>query len=328
MEMPEIICLGELLIDMVSSQLDAKLSESPGFVRAPGGAPANVAVGISRLGGASGFIGSVGCDHFGMFLQECLAKENVDVTSLLRTEKARTTLAFIAVRSDQAKEIVFYRHPGADMMLEPSQIDEHYIRNARCFHFGSISLINEPARSATLKAIEFARKYNLLISYDPNYRPDIWDSPDTARERIRSVMGMVDIIKISEEEWEFVTGTADFHQGAQDLFKSGIKLVVISRGEKGAWFAIPGFEKDVPGYTVEVVETTGAGDAFVASLLVQMVEILRNVNDLSKIESETIVAFIQKANAAGALACTKPGAIPALPTGDEVDVFIKNLAGK
>ena len=320
--MPQIICLGELLIDMVSMKANVTLAEAPGFVRAPGGAPANVAVGIARLGGSSGFIGCVGDDHFGVFLRDCLQKENVEISHLHYTSDARTTLAFIAVRSDQAKEIVFYRHPGADMMLSPDTIDHHYFKHARCFHFGSISMKDEPSRTATLKALRIARDCGLMISYDPNYRPDIWDSATTAQERIQSVFDKVDIIKISEEEWNFVTGTHDFTAGAEMFFSKGVKLVLVSRGENGSWFSCAGHEGHVPAFRVRVIETTGAGDAFMAALLLKLQKIVTAPEDLRSIEPGTLASFVRWANAAGALACTKPGAIPALPYADEVERFL------
>ncbi len=320
--MPDIVCLGELLIDMVASKEGATLEETPGFLRAPGGAPANVAVGISRLGKSSGFIGCVGADHFGRFLRHCLEQEKVDTTYLTESRKARTTLAFIAVRPDQAKEIVFYRHPGADMFLSPDDISEEYISTARIFHFGSISLIDEKPRAATLEALEFARRHNLFVSYDPNYRKDLWSSKELARQQIRSVIDKVDMVKISEEEWELVTGTPDLEQGAATLFKEGVGLVVVSRGERGAYFATPKGGRYVNGYRVQVVETTGAGDAFVAALLVRLLEHLEQGRRPAELSHDELFSIVRNANAAGALACTKPGAIPALPTQQEMDAFL------
>ncbi|MCD6385323.1 hypothetical protein J7M23_06055 [Candidatus Sumerlaeota bacterium] len=321
--MVEVICLGELLIDMISTDVDASLEESSGYVRAPGGAPANVAVGISRLGRRSGFIGCVGNDHFGRFLFNCLKGESVDVSHLVLTERARTTLAFTALRTDQAKEIIFYRNPGADMFLSPEHIEEDYLRQASIFHFGSISLIDPMPERATLKSIEIARKNGLYISYDPNYRPTLWESPEKAREKIWSVMDRVDVAKISEEEWEFVTGTKDLDRGVEMIFKKGVKLVVVSQGENGAYYATPRFSGQVPGYKVAVVETLGAGDAFVSALLVRLLEAKYDGEQIESLTEERVRAIVKWANAAGALACTKYGAIPALPRREDVEKLIQ-----
>ncbi|MCD6386543.1 carbohydrate kinase [Candidatus Sumerlaeota bacterium] len=322
--MAEIICLGELLIDMVSSKVDVSLEESPGFIRAPGGAPANVAVGISRLGRKSGFIGCVGNDHFGRFLKRLLEDEGVETSNLHLIDKARTTLVFVGVHSDQKKEMVFYRHPGADMFLAPEQIKEDYLKQAKIFHFGSISLIDELPGSATLKALTIARQGGLMVSYDPNYRPDLWRSPEEARERIWSVMEQVDVVKISEEEWELVTGVKNFSDGAKSILRQGVKLVVVSCGEKGAYFTTQKHSDFVSGFKVKVAETTGAGDAFVAALLVRLLRAFEGGKDISDLSFDELRGIIRWANAAGALACTKTGAIPALPSLSDVEKFIKS----
>ena len=170
--MPKALCIGELLIDFVSTTPDVTLAEAPGFVKAPGGAPANVAVGLAKLGVDAGFIGKVGADPFGDFLTETLQQNNVDTTYLIAGETSRTTLAFVATRSDGMKDITFYRHPGADIQLSPNEIDADYIHSAELFHYGSVSLSHSPTREATLKAIQCAKSAGAFISYDPNLRVD------------------------------------------------------------------------------------------------------------------------------------------------------------
>ena len=168
--MPKALCIGELLIDFVSTTPDVTLAEAPGFVKAPGGAPANVAVGLAKLGIDAGFIGKVGADAFGDFLRETLQQNSVDTAYLIAGETSRTTLAFVATRSDGMKDITFYRHPGADIQLSPDDIDTDYVQSAELFHYGSVSLSHSPSREATLQTIQAAKASGAMLSYDPNLR--------------------------------------------------------------------------------------------------------------------------------------------------------------
>ena len=321
--MPDVICLGELLIDLVSTQEDASLAESPGFVKAPGGAPANVAVAVARMGASAGFIGKVGNDPFGEFLKSVIAAEGVDCSYLAFSDVARTTLAFIGVRSDGSKDIAFYRNPGADMMLCPGDIDDEYIRGANAFHFGSISMIDPDPKAATEKAAKLARDNGALVSYDPNYRPALWDTEAHAREEMLHGFELADVAKVSEEEWEFVTGTTDFAAGATKILDKGVKLVVVSRGENGCYYTNGHASGELAGLKVKVAETIGAGDGFVGAMLVELLAAGVAVESLSQDE---LVRILRLANAAGALTCTQVGAIPALPTRAEVEAFLQTIA--
>ena len=323
--MPDVICLGELLIDFVSTHEDASLADSPGFVKAPGGAPANVAVALVRMGVSAGFIGKVGSDPFGHYLKSVLEAEGVDCRHLAFSEEARTTLAFIGVRSDGAKDIAFYRNPGADMMLNPDDVVPGYIRSAKAFHFGSISMIDEGPRSATIACGELAREKGLLVSYDPNFRPPLWDTEAHAREEIWRGFGMADVAKVSEEEWEFVTGAGDLEGGAKKILDRGVKLVVVSRGENGCYFTNGRHAGEVPGYHVQVAETIGAGDGFVGAMLTGLLEALSVGATLDSLSKQDLVRLLRTANAAGALTCTKVGAIPALPEREEVEAFLREV---
>ncbi|MFA4029666.1 MAG: hypothetical protein GDYSWBUE_000959 [Candidatus Fervidibacterota bacterium] len=315
--MPDAITLGELLIDFVSTTIDVPLGDCPAFVKAPGGAPANVAVGLSKLGVNTGFIGKVGDDPFGHFLVRVLSCEGVDTTHLKLDKAARTTLAFVANRSDGRKEISFYRNPGADQMLTPNDIDSEYLCSAKLFHFGSVSLSHSPSREATLYAAELAKKTGLLISYDPNWRPPLWDDHDEARRVIWHAMQYADIVKLAEEEWEFVTGTQSLEEGARGILDAGAKLIVVTMGEKGAWFTNGSISRAVEPFEVDVVDPLGAGDGFVAALLAQLVG-----RRLEEISSDEFYDMVRIANAAGALTCTRMGVIPALPTKDELNSFL------
>ncbi len=316
--MPKALCIGELLIDFVSTTPDVTLAEAPGFVKAPGGAPANVAVGLAKLGVDAGFIGKVGADPFGDFLTDTLQQNNVDTTYLIAGDASRTTLAFVATRSDGMKDITFYRHPGADIQLSPDEIDADYIQSAELFHYGSVSLSHSPTREATLKAIQCAKSAGAFISYDPNLRLMLWDNADDAKHWIWEVMPYADVVKISEEEWEFVTGDVELTSGIEQILGLGVKLLVVTLGERGCYYTNGSAEGSVDGFTVEVTDTLGAGDAFVAAMLTQLIP----HKDLVSLEKDQVDAIMQYANAAGALATQKVGVIPALPTHSDVEQFL------
>ena len=316
--MPKALCIGELLIDFVSTTPDVTLAEAPGFVKAPGGAPANVAVGLAKLGIDAGFIGKVGEDAFGDFLSETLQQNSVDTTYLVAGEASRTTLAFVATRSDGMKDITFYRHPGADIQLSPDEIDTGYVQSAEVFHYGSVSLSHSPSREATLHAIQSAKAGGAMLSYDPNLRLPLWDNANDAKHWIWEVMPHADVVKISEEEWEFVTGNAELKGGIERILGLDVKLLVITLGERGCYYTNGTADGYVEGYAVEVVDTLGAGDAFVAAMLMQLMK----HEDIRSLNTSRLDAIMRYANAAGALATQKVGVIPALPTPSEIEQFL------
>ncbi|MCG9129812.1 hypothetical protein JT359_19655 [Candidatus Poribacteria bacterium] len=317
--MPKALCIGELLIDFVSTTPDVTLAEAPGFVKAPGGAPANVAVGLSKLGIETGFIGKVGADPFGDFLIETLQQTHVDTEYLISGEDCRTTLAFVATRSDGMKDITFYRHPGADIQLSPDEIDLAYIRSTELFHYGSVSLSHSPTREATLTAIQAAKSVGAFISYDPNLRLMLWDNADDAKHWIWEVMPYADVVKISEEEWEFVTGDVELSSGIEKILELGVKLLVITLGERGCYYTNGKADGYVDGYNVEVVDTLGAGDAFVAAMLSKLMK----YTNLSSIPKDQLETIMQYSNAAGAIATQKVGVIPSLPTHEDIVNFLQ-----
>ena len=317
--MPKALCIGELLIDFVSTTPDVTLAAAPGFVKAPGGAPANVAVGLAKLGIDAGFIGKVGADAFGDFLRETLAQNRVNTDSLIADATARTTLAFVATRSDGMKDITFYRHPGADIRLSPDELDTDAIQSAALFHYGSVSLSHSPSREATLEAIKAAKTGGALLSYDANLRLMLWDDADDAKRWIWEVMPYADVVKISEEEWEFIMGDVSFATGAKRILEQqGASLVVITLGEKGCYYTNGSAEGAVDGFAAKVVDTLGAGDAFVAAMLSQLLQ----HENLHSLDTSQLNAIMRYANAAGALATQKVGVIPALPTAAEIEAFL------
>ena len=311
-----VVCFGEMLIDFVPMESGVSLAEASGFKKAPGGAPANVAVGISRLGGSAAFIGKVGDDEFGHMLADILKQNNVDNSGMRFDSQARTALAFVTLRADGEREFMFFRNPSADMLLREAELDVDLIKKASIFHYGSISLIDEPCRSAHLAAMDIARKSGCILSYDPNLRLPLWPSAEAARKGIMSIWNQADIIKISEEEITFLTEGADPYDDnvvLEKFFHPKIKLLLVTEGAGGCRYYTKEFKGKVTGVEVDCVDATGAGDAFVGGVL----NSLASDPDLYKDEKK-LREVLLFANACGALTVTQKGAIPALPTKEAV----------
>lgn len=319
--MATVLTLGELLIDFISTETGVSLIQAPAFQKAPGGAPANVAVGLARLGLASGFLGKVGDDDFGHFLAQTLEENGVETAGLRFSQEARTMLAFVSVEPDGERHFMFYRHPSADMLLRPDEIDPDYVRAARILHCGSISLISEPSRSATLHAIETAREAGRLISYDPNLRLNLWPDAAAARAGIMHLWPLAHVIKVSGDELAFLSGTEDAAAAVEKLWHPELRLLVVTGGPRGCHYATATARGHVPTYDVDVVDTTGAGDGFVAGLLAGLLE-----NDQAWDDAGALEEVLRLANAVGALTTTHRGAIPALPTRDQVSALMQEHA--
>jgi fructokinase len=316
---PDIICLGEALIDMVAQNI-GDLAHALGFDKAPGGAPANVAAGIGILGGNVGFIGKVGNDPWGACLEETLHGCNVDVSRLVRTDEEFTRLAFVALKENGGHDFLFHGRRGADELLAPEDLSQEYIADASIFHFGSITTIHDPARLATYEAVKFARDAGLVVSYDPNLRPALWPDLDRARNQMTLAMELVDFVKVSGEELEFLTGTRDLEVGAKALYDLGPDLITVTLGEEGCFFYHANASGNVPGFKVEVEDTVGCGDAFVAGMLLLLNE---SESDLADLTGEDLTSIGRFANAAAAITATGSGAIPALPARGEVEELLE-----
>lgn len=314
------VCLGEALIDMVAQQKGVTVAEAKGFSPAPGGAPANVAVGVAKLGVRSAFLGKVGADPFGYLLRDTLHGHGVDVGGMRFDPNARTALAFVSLTKEGVPDFIFYRHPSADMLYEPGDVDTHRVRLAKIFHFGSISLLDEPVRSATLLAVQMARESGALLSYDPNMRPALWRSADEGREWMETGLRYADVVKLNETELEFLTGATNPEVGAAHLFVRfpQLQLVAVTLGEQGCYYATPGQSGAIAGIPVKVVETVGCGDAFVAGMLVQLRKRAKGRDGIRTLSEADLQRVFLYANAAGAITATRAGAIPALPTDAEV----------
>lgn len=317
----DLISLGELLIDMVPAETGKHLVEVSAFTPKPGGAPANVAVAAARLGTSAAFIGKVGQDFFGEFLRDLLVREHVDARGLRFDPDARTTLAFIA-QPDENNEYIFYRNPGADQRLRPDELDRDMLAQTRALHFGSLSLSDEPSRSATLEAIRQVKQHNALISFDVTWRPSLWRSREDALAQITAVLPDVDLLKMNESELEFLTGETDVEKGTTQLMTRGPQVIVVTLGAQGSYFKSAQKSGYAAGFKVDAIDSTGCGDAFMGALLTRLIQ-----HGTQNLDAD-LQGALQYANAAGAITSTRKGAIPALPTPEQVRDFLNKVGPK
>ena len=314
--MPELVTIGEALIDLTQTREDA--AQIRHYAAFPGGAPANVAGGAARLGAKAAFIGKVGRDAFGASIRQTFVRNQVDVTGLYESQRELTTLAVVSVDGSGERSFAFYRNTGADTQLsreEAVQALEAYEERPVFLHFGSVSLTAEPARSATLGAAQRARELGILLSYDPNYRANLWPDQETAVERMKEPLALCHVLKLAEEELELLAGTSDLEGGTLALYQScHIPLIVVTLGAGGSFYRLGKTAGQVAGQTVQVADTNGAGDTFLGALLSRLA-LSGGLEGLTPAGLEEALDF---ANRAAALTCTRPGAIPAMPTLDEV----------
>lgn len=314
--MTDITCLGEVLIDFTP----AGVSEAGMalFERNPGGAPANVAVAAVRLGRSAAFVGKVGEDMHGAFLAETLAREGVDITGLSRDADSFTTLAFVTLAPGGERAFSFARKPGADTRLTAEELPD--LTQTGILHFGSLSMTDEPARTATREAVRRARAAGAIVSYDPNDRPLLWPSRAVAGEIMRAVVPEVDVMKISDEETALLTGRADPEEAARALLAQGVGCVVVTLGGAGALVAVREGVRQVQGFPAQVVDTTGAGDSFWGGFLTRLSESGKRPAALTLDEA---CEFARFGNAVAALCVGARGAIPALPRREAVEALLR-----
>ena len=310
--MIDITAVGEILIDLTQSGVNEV--GIPVFAANPGGAPANLAVAAARLGASTAFIGKVGTDSFGTFLRNTLTENKVDVSGMVTDPHNRTTLAVVALDKFGERTFSFYRDPSADVNLFAEEISEDQLKNTKFLHFGSVSLTTDPARSATLYAAETAKKHGAIISYDPNYRASLWSDEATAIERMLEPLGLVDVLKVSDEELPLLTGTTDLEAGSKILADKGIRLVLVTLGANGAFYRFGGQTGHVPGVKVKVGDTNGAGDTFFGATLAQLAKFDR----LDDITTDALEQIISVSNKAASITTSRHGAIPAMPSFEEV----------
>lgn len=312
----DVIALGELLIDFpMYGQSDQGNNL---FEACPGGAPCNVLALLNKMGKKTAFIGKVGQDQFGTLLKETITEAGIDASGLVIDPEVNTTLAFVHTFPDGDREFSFYRNPGADMMLRPEEVNTELIAQTKIFHFGTLSMTHDTVREATKKALAAAKENGCLISFDPNLRPPLWSSLDLAKEQMEYGFAQCDILKISDNEIQFVSGKEDYDEGIAYLQeKYHIPLILLTMGKEGSRAYYKGMRVERPGFTVKAIETTGAGDTFCGSSLNYIVE--HGFNDLTEDQLGELLTF---ANAAAALVTTKKGAIRSMPERTEVETLI------
>lgn len=312
--MMDVVALGETLIDFTPSGTNAQGMEL--FARNPGGAPANVLAMNAKLGGKTAFIGKVGQDAFGDFLRQTLIKNGIDVSGLVADKKVPTTLAFVQLDSRGDRSFTFYRNPGADLLLTSAEVNKALLDECAIFHFGSVSLTADPSRTATLEAARHARRQGKMVSFDPNYRPLLWERAEDAIQQMQLGVKLADLVKISEEEMQLITGESDLARGSRALLEMGPSLVLVSLGNKGAYYRNAVCAGHLPTYRVATIDTNGAGDAFMGAVHFQLKG--KTAASLKVLPESELVEIIRFANAAGSLTTTKNGAIPAMPTQEEI----------
>lgn len=309
----DVIALGELLIDFAASGQSEQGNSL--FEACPGGAPCNVLALLNKMGKRTAFVGKVGEDQFGILLRNTITEAGIDASCLVTDSTVNTTLAFVHTYPDGDREFSFYRDPGADMMLRAEEVDPDFIRRAKIFHFGTLSMTHDGVRAATKKAVRAAKDGGCLISFDPNLRPPLWTSLDLAREQMEYGFGVCDILKISDNEIQFVSGKEDFDEGIAYLQgKYKIPLILLTMGKDGSRAYYRGMRVEHPGFSVRTIETTGAGDTFCGSVLTYILE-----HDLESLTGEQLGEMLTFSNAAAAIVTTKKGAIKAMP--DRKDVL-------
>lgn len=314
----DVVALGELLIDFTENGLSSQ--GNPVLEANPGGAPCNVLAMLNKLGKKTAFIGKVGRDQFGNQLKQVVEESGTDVSNLIVDEKVHTTLAFVHTLPDGDREFSFYRNPGADMMLTKDEVNEDIIRAGRIFHFGTLSSTHPGVREATRHALKIAKENGLLISFDPNLREPLWESLDQAREEIAYGLSQCDILKISDNEMVFMTGTDDYTKGVRILREQyDIPLIFVTLGKEGS----RAYYKDImveaaPFIRKDTIETTGAGDTFEACALNYVLE-----HGIDHLDRENLLELLRFANAGASIITSRKGALKVMPEKTEIEAVLR-----
>ena len=314
----DVIALGELLIDFTQNGLS---EQGNGLFEAnPGGAPCNVLSMLNNLGKKTSFIGKVGNDQFGKTLKKALEELGIGTENLLMDNEVHTTLALVHTFADGDRDFSFYRNPGADMMLTVDELNLDLVRDTRIFHFGTLSMTHDGIRATTKKAVEAAKEAGALISFDPNLREPLWDSLDNAKEQVRWGLGKCDVLKISDNEIQWLTGENDFTAGVKKIREEfPIPLILVSMGRDGSRAYYGDHYVEVAPFLQEnTIETTGAGDTFCACVLNYVLE-----HGLEALTDEQLKGMLTFANAAASIITTRKGALRVMPTREEVLDFLK-----
>ena len=318
MKTTDVTALGELLIDFTQNGTSEQGNSL--FEANPGGAPCNVLAMLSKLGHKTAFIGKVGKDSFGKQLKKVLAEVGIDATYLYMDDEIHTTLALVHTFADGDRDFSFYRNPGADMMLKEEEIPEDLIKSSKIFHFGTLSMTHERVRAATKKALDIAKKSGCIISFDPNLRPPLWDSLETAREQVLYGLDYCDVLKISDNEIQWLTGEEDYTDGVNWILERfPIPLILVSMGKEGSRAYYKGSMVEVaPFLQKNTIETTGAGDTFGGCVLHYILE-----HGLENLTEENLREMLRFANAAAALITTRKGALRVMPSVEEISGILE-----
>lgn len=315
----KILCIGELLIDFICSDIGVNLDEGVNFVKKAGGAPANVAVTINRLGGEAYFAGKVGADAFGKFLKNLLIENGVNTSMLIEDKYTNTTLAFVSLKSNGERDFIFNR--GADELHKYEELNEEEVNNCNIVHFGSATaLLGGPSKDTYIKVMKLSKDRNKFISFDPNYRVDLWkDRVDEFIEISRQCIETADLLKVSDEELRLISGEENLDKGLEVLHKIGAKVIAVTLGKEGTLISNSNSLKIIESIKIKSIDSTGAGDAFIGAFLYKLGELQAPklvIGDFDTLESITTFA-----NKVGAIVCTRLGAISSIPTLAELNNY-------
>lgn len=316
--MKKLLAIGEALIDFIPEERGKAMKDVCGFRPAVGGAPANVCGAFCKLGGVSEMITQLGADPFGDKIAEEFVRYQIGTSHVLRTTKANTSLAFVALKEDGNREFSFYRKPGADMLMEPEVVEKSWFEHAFALHFCSVSLGNFPMKEAHRRAIVYAKEAGALISFDPNIRLALWEQPKELKKAILEFLPMAHILKISDEEIEFITGKKTVEEALEQLFVGNVEMVIYTKGADGAECYTKKAKAQVAGHQVKAKDTTGAGDAFMGSFLYQLFADNIDTENIGKITTEQMKRYLAFSNTYCAKSVQKEGAIASYPTMEEM----------
>lgn len=329
--MYEVLSIGEALMDFIPVNPDAERLEAaeggritiPQFEENVGGSPANVACALAKLGVKTGFIGKVGDDPFGRTVKGVLERSGVDIRNLILDGAYRTPVALVH-HSPEGKRFTFYRNgQTADTHFEEEEIDDSIFADCKVFNFSSFPLTSEPSRSTILNAVLKAKESGARITFDPNIRLSIWESPEQAREVILQALTLADILKISEDDFHFLFPGMDDREACEQIYlENGTEMIIITKSDRGCYAYVNQDSYMSSAYDVPVADTTGSGDAFLAGVIFNIMKLNKNVHDMSSVEITVMLDF---ANAVASLVCTRPGAIAAFPTPREIVLCMEKV---
>lgn len=315
----DVVALGELLIDFTDAGVSSQ--GNPLYEANPGGAPCNVLAMLEKLGTSCAFIGKVGNDSFGRQLRKSIVKAGIDDKGLVEDNLVHTTLAFVHKLPDGDRDFSFFRNPGADMMLREDEVDEELIKECLVFHFGSLSMTSETCEKATKRAVQVARENKKFITFDPNLRENLWENLDKAKEKIEYGISVCNMLKISDNEIEWLTGCSNYDKAASILMSiyPNIELLLISLGKDGSMAVTKNRQAHVPAFIREdTVETTGAGDTFCGCVISKVAQMLKGGRTILSMSDDEMIEMLKFANAAASIITTRKGALMVMPEKEEI----------